>query len=81
MTVASNKPTNALNYSRLTLGRQKKEWLSKEEQRELIERISQMGDKRDLSIIQILLNTGLTSGELCSLTWQDVNISALQISW
>lgn len=71
MTVAINKPINTPSCSHQTM-QTKKTWLNKEEQNELIDRIS---DTRDLSIIQILLNTGLTSSELCSLTWQDVTIS------
>ena len=50
-------------------------WLDPAEQRRLLRMIEQSGNKRDLAIVQILINTGLRVAELVALEWRDVQIS------
>ena len=51
------------------------QWLGKLEQNELQRKVEQSGNKRNIAIIKILLNTGLRVNELCELTWDSVIIS------
>jgi integrase/recombinase XerC len=50
-------------------------WLDPAEQRRLLRVIEQSGNKRDLAITRILIDTGLRVAELVALEWRDVQIS------
>lgn len=50
-------------------------WLDKLEQNSLLRHFEKYGKIRDISIIKILLNTGLRIQELCNLKWQHVTIT------
>jgi len=50
-------------------------WLEPAEQRRLFRVVEQSGNKRDLAIVRILINTGLRVAELVALEWRDVEIS------
>ena len=50
-------------------------WLDPAEQRRLFRVVEQSGNKRDLAIVRILINTGLRVAELVALEWRDVQIS------
>lgn len=52
------------------------QWLDRNEQHALIRKVEQSKNKRDLTIIQLLLNTGLRVSELCSLMWSDIQITS-----
>jgi integrase/recombinase XerC len=52
------------------------QWLDRNEQHALIRTVEQGKNQRDLTIIQLLLNTGLRVSELCSLMWSDVKITS-----
>lgn len=51
-------------------------WLSKRDQHALLRHMERYAKPRDISIIKILINTGLRVQELCHLTWQDVVMSS-----
>lgn len=51
------------------------QWLDTSEQHALIRKVEHGNNKRDLTIIQLLLNTGLRVSELCSLMWSDIKIT------
>lgn len=50
-------------------------WLNRTQQNQLLRHVEQFGSKRDISIVKILLNTGLRVGELCELRWSNVIMS------
>ena len=50
-------------------------WLNRCQQNQLLRHIEQLGSKRDIAIVKILLNTGLRVSELCGLKWSDITIS------
>lgn len=50
-------------------------WLNKLKQNQLLRLAEQKGNIRDITIIKLLLNTGVRVQELCDLRWQDINIS------
>jgi site-specific recombinase XerD len=52
------------------------QWLDRNEQHALIRKVEQSNNKRDITIIQLLLNTGLRVSELCSLMWSDIKITS-----
>jgi integrase/recombinase XerC len=52
------------------------QWLDKNEQHSLVRRMEEGRNKRDLTIIKLLLNTGLRVSELCDLMWSDVSITS-----
>jgi integrase/recombinase XerC len=52
------------------------QWLDRNEQHALIRTVEQGENQRDLTIIQLLLNTGLRVSELCSLMWSDIKITS-----
>ncbi len=60
---------------RLALSRRGPRWLDRREQHALIRAMERGGKRRDLALVQLLLNTGLRVRELCSLTWEDVALS------
>jgi integrase/recombinase XerC len=51
------------------------QWLERNEQHALLRIVEQGKNKRDITIIQLLLNTGLRVSELCSLMWSDIQIT------
>lgn len=51
------------------------QWLDRNEQHALVRIVEQDKNKRDITIIQLFLNTGLRVSELCSLMWSDIHIS------
>ena len=52
------------------------QWLTRSEQHALL-RIVELGKStRDLTIVKLLLNTGLRVSELCALTWNDIKINS-----
>ena len=51
------------------------QWLSHLEEHALVRKFEQGKNQRDLSIIQLLLNTGLRVSELCNLMWSDIKIT------
>jgi integrase/recombinase XerC len=51
------------------------QWLDKNEQHALIRKVELGKNKRDLTIMQLLLNTGLRVSELCNLMWSDIKIT------
>jgi site-specific recombinase XerD len=51
------------------------QWLDRNEQHALLRIVEQSKNQRDLTIIQLLLNTGLRVSELCSLMWSDIQIT------
>jgi integrase/recombinase XerC len=53
-------------------------WLNNQEKRKLVRAIEEGGKLRDISIVKLLLNTGLRVQELCALTWRDIAISERQ---
>jgi integrase/recombinase XerC len=50
-------------------------WLNRCQQNQLLRHIEQLGSARDISIVKILLNTGLRVSELCGLKWSDITMS------
>lgn len=50
-------------------------WLNRTQQNQLLRHVEQFGSKRDISIVKILLNTGLRVGELCDLKWSNIIMS------
>ncbi len=52
------------------------QWLERNEQHTLVRMVEQGKNQRDLTIIQLLLNTGLRVSELCSLRWSDIKITS-----
>ena len=50
-------------------------WLTRIQQNQLLRHIERYGNVRDISIVNILLNTGLRVSELCQLKWIHVIIS------
>lgn len=50
-------------------------WLNRCQQNQLLRHIEQLGSKRDIAIVKILLNTGLRVSELCGLKWSDIIMS------
>lgn len=53
-------------------------WLSRDEQRHFLATVQQGGVVRDLALLQLALHTGVRIGELCALTWGDVQLTAQQ---
>lgn len=51
------------------------QWLEPLEQHALLRKFEQGKNPRDLTIIQLLLNTGLRVSELCNLMWSDIKIT------
>jgi len=51
------------------------QWLNRLEQNELQRKVEQSGNKRNIAIVKVLLNTGLRVRELCELTWDLITIS------
>ncbi len=52
------------------------QWLEKKEQHALLRAVEFGKNQRDLTIIKLLLNTGLRVSELCSLMWSDIKITS-----
>jgi site-specific recombinase XerD len=52
------------------------QWLDRNEQHALVRKVEEGRNKRDLTIIKLLLNTGLRVSELCDLMWSDLNITS-----
>jgi integrase/recombinase XerC len=50
-------------------------WLTRIEQNALLRHIEQSASVRDITIIKILMNTGLRVQELCDLSWSDITIA------
>jgi site-specific recombinase XerD len=50
-------------------------WLDKLEQNELLRKVENTKNTRNIAIVKILLNTGLRVNELCELTWDSIIIS------
>jgi len=50
-------------------------WLNRCQQNQLIRHVEQYGQKRDVAIVKVLLNTGLRVSELCGLKWSDITMS------
>ncbi len=50
-------------------------WLNRLQQNQLLRHVERYGSKRDITIIKVLLNTGLRVSELCSIKWADISIS------
>ncbi|PSB00826.1 tyrosine-type recombinase/integrase [Merismopedia glauca] len=51
------------------------QWLNRLEQHALVRIVEQGKNQRDITIVQLLLNTGLRVSELCSLMWSDIQIT------
>lgn len=51
------------------------QWLNRLEQHALCRIVEQGSNPRDMTIVKLLLNTGLRVSELCALTWSDIQIS------
>ena len=51
------------------------QWLDRSSQHALLRKVEQGKNKRDITIIKLLLNTGLRVGELCDLMWSDIKIT------
>ncbi|MDJ0799664.1 MAG: tyrosine-type recombinase/integrase [Calothrix sp. MO_167.B12] len=51
------------------------QWLDRNEQHALVRTVEQSKNQRDITIIQLLLNTGLRVSELCSLMWSDIKLT------
>ncbi len=51
------------------------QWLDRKEQHALLRKVEAGKNLRDLTIVKLLLNTGLRVSELCSLMWSDIQIS------
>jgi integrase/recombinase XerC len=52
------------------------QWLDRCSQHALVRKVEQGKNQRDITIIQLLLNTGLRVSELCSLMWSDIKITS-----
>jgi len=52
------------------------QWLDRSQQHALVRKVEQGKNQRDLTIIQLLLNTGLRVSELCNLRWNDIKITS-----
>lgn len=52
------------------------QWLERNEQHNLVRMVEQGQNQRDITIIQLLLNTGLRVSELCGLMWSDLKITS-----
>lgn len=52
------------------------QWLDRNEQHALVRKVEEGRNKRDLTIIKLLLNSGLRVSELCDLMWSDLNITS-----
>ena len=52
------------------------QWLDRCSQHALMRKVEQGKNQRDITIIQLLLNTGLRVSELCSLMWSDLKITS-----
>ncbi|MGK7892686.1 MAG: tyrosine-type recombinase/integrase [Xenococcus sp. (in: cyanobacteria)] len=52
------------------------QWLERNEQHNLVRMVEQGQNQRDITIIQLLLNTGLRVSELCGLMWSDIKITS-----
>jgi integrase/recombinase XerC len=52
------------------------QWLNRNEQHALLRKVEEGKNQRDITIIKLLLNTGLRVSELCDLMWSDINIMA-----
>jgi len=50
-------------------------WLDRREQNALLRALEHGGSDRDLSIVKLMLNTGLRVHELCGLLWSDVTMT------
>ena len=50
-------------------------WLDRREQNKLLRVVERTDQPRDLTLIKLLMNTGLRVQELCDLTWHDVRLS------
>jgi integrase/recombinase XerC len=50
-------------------------WLNRIEQNALLRHIEQIASIRDITIIKVLMNTGLRVQELCDLKWSDIVIA------
>jgi integrase/recombinase XerC len=50
-------------------------WLNKVDQNSLLRHIERYGKKRDITIVKLLLNTGIRVHELCNLKWNNIEIS------
>ena len=51
------------------------QWLTKQQQNQLLRHVERYGNVRDCSIVIILLNTGLRVSELCALKWIHITMS------
>ena len=51
-------------------------WLDRQEQHSLLRIVEQGKNQRDITIVKLLLNTGLRVSELCALTWSDIKINS-----
>ncbi len=52
------------------------QWLERSQQHALVRKVEQGKNQRDITIIQLLLNTGLRVSELCNLMWSDLKITS-----
>lgn len=52
------------------------QWLNRNEQHDLVRKVERGKNQRDITIIQLFLNTGLRVSELCSLMWSDIKITS-----
>ena len=51
-------------------------WLDRQEQHSLLRIVEQGKNQRDITIVKLLLNTGLRVSELCALIWSDIKINS-----
>lgn len=78
--VAWGVDTNRIKYrlpfpKRVKQAQVTPQWLSKQQQNQLLRHVERYGNVRDYSIIVILLNTGLRVSELCALKWCNITMS------
>ena len=52
------------------------QWLNRNEQHALLRKVEEGRSQRDLTIVKLLLNTGLRVSELCGLLWIDLKLTS-----